>query len=695
LRIPSAHHELAASRCQSGDIWHLITTQHSPPQETDFAIAFGTGAVKSSAEDDSLAGSLKRPKLFTNRMSYRTSPADLEGLPPGVPHIIGNEAAERFSFYGMKAVLAVFMVQYLHLMDGKSAGVMNQAEATVNVHLFNSAVYLTPFLGALLADIFIGKYRTIIGLSILYCAGHAALAGMGVFGNSASWMMAGLGLIALGSGGIKPCVSAHVGDQFGTRNAHLLSKIFNWFYFSINTGSFLSMLLTPWLLEWYGPHWAFGVPGVLMALATLVFWLGRNRFIHVPAGGMRFVRELFRGDGLKAMLKLLPLYLFVAMFWALFDQTGSTWIFQSLDMDRHFLGVEWLPSQIQSLNSVMVLTFIPIFAYVIYPLGDRVWKLTPLRKIGMGLFLMVGAFALVAVIQQWIDGGARPNIAWQILAFALLTVAEVMVSIVALEYAYTQAPKTMKSLLMCFYLGSVAIGNFFVAGVNHFIQIPDTAATQLKAAIKTMPPGENKNDRTVVLPGFDGVCGTSDDLVQQLVDGMPGILEIPGQQVFDKAAALIEGLAEARGGSFPEESVVAANLEAFRDPWGSPLHYQILNSNRARLISAGPDRKPGTQWDIGLMIDRPQATAAAEPSWSDRLHPAEPWLQRHQRALGIPIETTKPTDAAGFTRSAFSGGQTRLHGAEYFRFFTWLMLATAVAFVPYSLLYRPKTYLQD
>ena len=178
-------------------------------------------------------------------MSYRTSPADLEGLPPGVPHIIGNEAAERFSFYGMKAVLAVFMVQYLHLMDGHSAAVMNEAEATANVHLFNGAVYLTPFLGALLADVLIGKYRTIIGLSLVYCAGHAALACMGVFGNSPWWLMAGLGLIALGSGGIKPCVSAHVGDQFGARNAHLLSRIFNWFYFSINTGAFVSMLLTP------------------------------------------------------------------------------------------------------------------------------------------------------------------------------------------------------------------------------------------------------------------------------------------------------------------------------------------------------------------------------------------------------------------------------------------------------------------
>jgi proton-dependent oligopeptide transporter, POT family len=626
-------------------------------------------------------------------MAYRTSPANLEGLPPGVPHIIGNEAAERFSFYGMKAVLAVFMVHYLHLMDGAGTAGMNEAEATERVHLFNSAVYITPLIGALLADVFIGKYRTIIALSIVYCMGHAALACMGVFGNSPWWLMAGLGLIALGSGGIKPCVSAHVGDQFGARNAHLLPRIFNWFYFSINIGAFVSMLLTPWLLEWHGPHWAFGVPGVLMAIATLVFWLGRHRFIHVPAAGGRFLREAFSRQGLGAMSKLLPLYLFVAMFWALFDQTGSTWIFQSIDMDRNFLGVEWLPSQIQSLNSVFVLTFIPLFAYVVYPMGDRVWKLTPLRKIGLGLFIMVGAFALVAVIQQWIDGGARPNIGWQILAFALLTVAEVMVSIVALEYAYTQAPKTMKSLLMCYYLGAVALGNLLVAGVNHFIQIPDAAAEQLEAALAKLPEDWRKDPRTVVLPGYDGITGTADDLVQRLKDGVPVSLEIPGQARFEEAAAAIERLV-AENGRLPTEAEVSASLRGFRDPWDSPLHYVILNSVTARLMSDGPDRTPNTMWDIGMILELPAPGAAAGPSWSDRFHPKEPWLERRKNQLGI-TDAPAETEGGGFKRNAFSGGRTRLHGAAYFWFFTWLMLGTVLAFIPYALLYRPKTYLQD
>jgi POT family proton-dependent oligopeptide transporter len=624
----------------------------------------------------------------------RTSPAGIEGMPPGVPHIIGNEAAERFSYYGMKAVLVVFMAQYLHLMDGRGVTPMNEAEATAKYHLFNVAVYFTPFFGALLADIFLGKYRTIILLSLVYCIGHAALACMGLFGQSPSWLLAGLVLIALGSGGIKPCVSAHVGDQFGSKNSHLLPQLFNWFYFSINIGAFVSMLITPWLLEWYGPHWAFGVPGALMLLATLVFWIGRHRFVHVPPGGWRFLREAFSREGLTALLKLLPLYAFVAIFWALFDQTGSTWIFQSQDMDRQFLGFEWLPSQVQSLNSVFVLSFIPIFTLVLYPLLNRLWTLTPLRKIGIGLFLTAGSFALVALIQQWIDSGQKPNIGWQVLAFALLTAGEVMVSIVSLEYAYTQAPRTMKSFIMCLYLGAVALGNVLVVGVSHYIQIPDSAATQLEQAVAKLPADWRKDPRTIILPGYDGITGTQDDLIQRLKQGEPLSLEIPGQSTFEKAAAAIETRMK-QTGALPDETTGNTLIRSLKDPWDQQITYQIINSSTARIQTPGPDRTPLTPWDMGLLIQRKEPEPDKKPSWTDRLRPEKPWLETRKQQLGI--KDPKSTDAANpaSPRPAYVGGQSRLQGAADFQFFTWLMLGTAILFIPYALLYRPRTYLQD
>ncbi|MGE9268359.1 MAG: POT family MFS transporter [Verrucomicrobiales bacterium] len=595
---------------------------------------------------------------------YRTSPADLTGMPPGVPHIIANEAAERFSFYGMKAVLAVFMAKYLHFM-GESAGeAMSETRATANVHLFAFAVYVTPLLGALIADLFWGKYRTIITLSLVYVAGHAALACMGLAGEAAWWLVAGLALISLGSGGIKPCVSAHVGDQFGERNAHLLPKIFNWFYFSINLGAMVSMLLTPWLLEWHGPHWAFGVPGVLMALATFVFWLGRGRFTHVPADRGRLSREWRKPEVRRSLWRLAPLYLFVAMFWALFDQTGSTWVFQAQDMDRQFLGMDWLPSQVQSLNSVFVLSFIPLFAYFLYPAISRLWPLTPLRKIGLGLFLMTLSFALVAVVQAMIDAGGRPNIGWQVLAYALLTASEVMVSIVAMEFAYTQAPRTMKSLVMCFYLLAVAFGNLFTTGINLLIEIAE--------------PEFSENG---VSAGYDVQFGTADDLAKT-----PDGLQFAEKPLIDQAIASVAARVRDEG-VFPKE---------FHFGEESPLHYQVLNSRTVRLSHPGPDGNAKTPWDVGAVLTLPEAATEERPGWSESLRPDTPWLERRKAELAAKdVAPKEPARYAEFfSTEYYAGGGSRLEGARYFHFFAALMLATALLFIPYALKYRGKTYLQ-
>ena len=402
------------------------------------------------------------------KSKYLSAPLPSTSMPAGIPYIISNEAAERFSFYGMRCILVIFMTQHLMGRGGKLA-VMHEEEARYWFHTFVAAVYFTPILGAIVSDAFLGKYRTIVSLSIVYCFGHFALAA----DETRLGLFTGLGLIALGSGGIKPCVSAHVGDQFGKTNAHLLPKIFGWFYFSINLGAFCSTLLTPWLLVRCTPRVAFAVPGVLMCVATLAFWLGRWKFIHVPPGGMGFVKETFSGEGLRAILKLAVIFGFVAMFWALFDQTGSAWVLQAEKMNRHWLGRTWLSSQIQAINPLLIMVLIPTFSYVAYPAISKVFPLTPLRKISIGLFVAALAFTVSALIETAITAGSKPNIAWQLLAYLVLTSAEVLVSITALEFAYTQAPRKMKSFIMALFMMSVSLGNAFTAGVNYFIQNPD------------------------------------------------------------------------------------------------------------------------------------------------------------------------------------------------------------------------------
>ena len=400
--------------------------------------------------------------------NYNTAPIASKKLPKGIPYIIGNELAERFSFYGMKCILMIFMTKYLMDNSG-SIDPMNTEDATYWYHIFTSAVYFTPIIGAIVADIFFGKYKTILFLSIVYCLGHIALA----LDETRLGLSIGLTLIAIGAGGIKPCVSAHVGDQFGKTNSHLLEKVFSWFYLSINFGAFISTLLTPIMLDRYGPSIAFGIPGLLMIIATYVFYLGRKEFIHIPAGGRKFIKEVFNIQGLLILLRLFIIYIFVAIFWALFDQTGSTWIIQAEKLDRNWLGFEWLPSQIQAINPIMILIFVPLFSYVIYPYLEKIINLTPLKKINLGFFLAVPSFIIIGLIQSWIDAGQTPSIGWQILAYAILTAAEVLISITCLEFSYTQAPNSMKSLIMGFFMLSVSLGNTFTAFVNAFIKNDD------------------------------------------------------------------------------------------------------------------------------------------------------------------------------------------------------------------------------
>jgi POT family proton-dependent oligopeptide transporter len=403
---------------------------------------------------------------------YRTAPSQSRtGMPPGIPYIIGNEAAERFSFYGMSSIVIVFMTQYLVTGSGL-ADHMGDAEARKNFAYFVSAVYFTPILGAILAEGYFGKYRIILSLSFVYCLGHFALA----LDDTRLGLLIGLGLISVGAGGIKPCVSANVGDQFGASNKHLLSKVFGWFYFSINAGSFIATILCPFLLydPRFGPRWAFGVPGVAMVIATLFFWLGRKKFVHIPPGGASFFRQFASREGLGALGRIASVYIFIAVFWSLWNQAaGGAWTLQCKKMDLSFFGLTLLPAQVQTANPILILVLIPLVNYVIYPAWGRVMQVTPLRKIGVGLVLTAGSYLVIAHIQALIDAGGRPTVWWQFLAYVILTLGEAMVSITGLEFSYTQAPNKMKSAVMAAWLFTVSLGSLVTAGVNAFILRPD------------------------------------------------------------------------------------------------------------------------------------------------------------------------------------------------------------------------------
>lgn len=464
------------------------------------------------------------------------APARSDKMPSGIPFIVVNEFAERFCFYGVNAILVQYMIQFLHFGDAKAQGW--QA-------MFKSAAYLFPLLGAMVSDIFLAKFRTIIYFSIVYVIGCTVLA----LGSTPTMLIVGMFLMAFGTGGIKPCVSTNVGDQFTSANQHLIERAFSYFYFSINLGSSISIYFCPQLLSDpdYGPKVAFGMPALMMALATVVFWLGRSRFAVVPAAmarpglaplgfiayflvllaisaaiflatnflfallmmlamlaasaavclntpvGKALPKELldwltrsFTGEHLSIVIRLSFLFLFVAFFWALWDQSnGNSWTVQAQSglMDKHLFGFlgglfpslvnyEMLPAQLQVVNGFYVLGMIPIFTFGIYPLMGKFFTVTPLRKIGMGFFVTASSFLIVAWIEQRIQSGRVVSLWWQISAYGVLTAAEVLVSITCLEYAYKQAPPVMKSFIMSLFLVSTSLGNALTATVNDLMVEP-------------------------------------------------------------------------------------------------------------------------------------------------------------------------------------------------------------------------------
>ena len=451
-------------------------------------------------------------------------------LPRQIPYIIANEGCERFSFYGMRNILTPFLVTTLLLYLPESE---REGAAKDVFHTFVIGVYLFPLLGGWLADRFFGKYNTVLWFSLIYCAGHACLA---IFESERYGFYTGLFLIALGSGGIKPLVATFVGDQFDQTNKHRAKAVFDAFYWIINFGSFFASLLMPIFLRELGPAWAFGIPGLLMAIATLVFWAGRRHYVMVPPappdphsflrvswtalskGGaglwlalagvalavvaFAFTGELgfviafclallaviglggagtwmqldrARGEhppeaieGVRSVLGVLVAFALVTPFWSLFDQKASTWILQANDMTKP----SWFePAQMQALNPALVMILIPFNNLVLFPwLRARGWEPTALRRMTVGIAFSGLAWIAIGAMQVLMDQGNALSIVWQVLPYALLTFGEVLVSATGLEFAYSQAPQSMKGVIMSFWYLGVTMGNVWVLLANETVR---------------------------------------------------------------------------------------------------------------------------------------------------------------------------------------------------------------------------------
>ncbi len=484
-------------------------------------------------------------------------------FPAQIKFIVGNEACERFSYYGMRSILAIYITQTL---------LQTKDTATTIMHVFGFAVYFMPLFGAWVADRLWGRYHTILYISLFYCLGHGVLATADCFttvGAKLICLYTGLSLIAFGSGGIKPCVSAFVGDQFRADQQHLLQKAYGAFYFSVNFGSFFSFLVIPAIARHRGYGWAFGVPGILMGLATLIFWLGTKHYVRKPparetktAGFVKVylaaLRNFDRNQGFltlavvanflsslglpllavplmvyvslshnahpfvgqvtlviiglwyalllagvllkwtnlpdafwsaarsrfsdaeieaaRSVSPILTVFAWIPIFWALFEQNSSTWVLQGTQMvawtpafDLFGSKFSWTigPEEMQSMNPLLVMVLIPLMTFWLYPAVEKLGvRVSQLRRISAGMFLAGSSYLLVAWLQTQIDGGAKMSVMWQTGPYLVITIAEVLVSVTGLEFAFSQAAPSMKSTIMSFWLLTNSIGQLLIALVT-------------------------------------------------------------------------------------------------------------------------------------------------------------------------------------------------------------------------------------
>jgi POT family proton-dependent oligopeptide transporter len=479
--------------------------------------------------------------------------------PPQIKYIVGNEACERFSYYGMRSILAGYITG-----EVVKGGLGQTADTgTSIIHLFVFVNYFMPLLGGWLSDKMIGRYHTILWVSLFYCAGHGVLACSDFAGGVSGKMIllcVGLALIAFGSGGIKPCVSAFMGDQFKPEQAHLLQKAYGAFYWSINLGSFFSFLVIPWIKNHSGYSPAFAVPGILMGIATFIFWRGTKYYTRVPPSretktpgffnvflaayrrspsplvplhnllttmglplvvmiGLTFfsvsatlahgTTSLARDIGWAALIcagvwyvsvvlssllgkmelpesfwqgvqstytesevnaarsvgPILFVFALIPVFFSLFDQTNSTWVLQGEKMvPFDFLGFSVGAEEMQSANPLLVMILVPLMTILLYPRIGRF--ASPLRRMSMGMFVAAASYVVVALIQSRIEAGAQISVLWQFVPYTILTTAEVLVSTTGLEFAFREAAPEMKSLVMSFWLLTIALGDLLVAGIT-------------------------------------------------------------------------------------------------------------------------------------------------------------------------------------------------------------------------------------
>lgn len=416
-----------------------------------------------------------QPEFVPHKNAFRR----LGQHPIGFWFVFSGELAERASYYGMRTLLALYLVEVLHFSEGGGTTVMKA---------FMAGCYLTPFIGGWIADRYLGRYRTILYYSIPYILGHIIL---GAFQNQWGLFIA-LGLLAFGSGAIKPNTSVLMGQIYDAKGKNaLLNEAFSYFYAAVNVGAMLSSFALPMMQKalsdrpdhGYGP--ALMVPAVLMAVAFAFFAAGKKFYPEEKIVGAKEKKTPEqRQREWRTLAKIGGVFLCIAIFWLIYDQNADTWIyfanhhtdlrmFPKVHLTEHY-GLSGIlgANQMQAMNPLFIIILTPIFNWIWNKAkemrGGR--EVADTHKMLVGFLIVIATSAIMVIAAFRAGADTHVTIWWVILATFVITLAELCISPVGLEFAYKQAaPGTKSTVTAAFHL-MVFVGDFIGLGLAPFYE---------------------------------------------------------------------------------------------------------------------------------------------------------------------------------------------------------------------------------
>ncbi len=381
------------------------------------------------------------------------------GHPKGLYVLFFTEMWERFSYYGMRALLIYYMVKHLMFSHGDASRIYG---------LYTGLVYFTPFFGGLLADRVLGQRRTVVIGAVLMALGHFTMAFESLFYPA-------LALLILGNGAFKPNISTQVGSLYEPGDPRR-DRAFSIFYMGVNLGAFFSPLVCGTLGEVYGWHCGFGAAGVGMVVGLAIYLRGRrwlapdilDRQTVTGRGGTEIPAS--GGSDRQRILGLSAICIIVLLFWVAYEQQGNTvamWVQE--DTDRHLFGWEVPATWFQSLNPLFIFIFTPLITTFWAWQARRGRELSTAAKMSVGCFLVGLSYLLLVPAACSFDGDGVPvSMLWLVGFNVVVTLGELYVSPVGLSLVTKMAPLRMVSMMMGVWFLAQFVGNYLAGYLGHF-----------------------------------------------------------------------------------------------------------------------------------------------------------------------------------------------------------------------------------